>query len=54
MHEKPLGVVLTLLAVLAIGSAPAALIAFDRAATARPQRPGLSDKTHQRTQPRSR
>jgi hypothetical protein len=54
MREKPLGVVLTLLAVLAVGSAPAALVAFDRAATARPQRPALSDKAHLRAQPRPR
>jgi hypothetical protein len=54
MREKPTGVVLTILAVLALGAAPAAFVAFDHATTARSQRPPLPDKAHPREQPRRR
>jgi len=46
MREKPIGVVLTVLAVLAVGAAPAAFVALDAGTAARPERAAVSDKPH--------
>jgi len=50
MREKPIGVVLTILAVLAVGAAPAAFVVLDRVTATRPERAAVSNKPQQSEQ----
>jgi hypothetical protein len=49
MRERPIGVVVTILAVVAVGLAPAAFVVLDAGRTARPGAPASSKG--QRTDP---